>query len=432
MSAMATGKHWLYNWMDEFDASDAETAQKRLADPRSVARLREHADGQSDDATSLIPLVGSVLAGPGLDRGMGICHSLSCRQVVIDYDFGVPLHYFDYLVMEGPEARRTKLLDEVKSRSDYKDILRSFADDVGVMAYFRKIGLADYTIFVPKRLPCYCSNHFSSYAKESGFDHLVEEGAIDDLAAKVCREGGMEITRTGPREWSTRLVHPQFASNYRRTYLQKTRPKKKEVAASIIRALVFQAVTETAVARMFGTPMSAVSQPEFLWGESAGDQVSAADVALQLRIPVLDALSTEQLIKLREEEYHHFERFRQIVAQAIASLVDKNKTQPASVLAETVWRDTIRPAALDVERRIAASNRSLARKMATGISVSASTGAVGAVAGFPLIAAAGATAAAATLPVAQLLKYFDDRQQVELNDMYFLWKARKVPTHRHH
>ncbi|WP_435210183.1 hypothetical protein [Micromonospora sp. bgisy143] len=429
MLSSLSGKHWLYSWIDEYEATSEDAAKARLAHPEAVSRLAQLARESTLSGAGDVPLVGSVLAGPGLDVGRNVCHSLLCRKHIFDYDIGFMLHYFDYIAMHGPDSKTyLSYLEGKTSRYTLAEFLSTVADDVGVMNYIRRIGLANYVVFVDKNLPCYCQNHFREYAEDAGLSELIEPGRIEEIAEKISRDGGISLRHSGSKQWGVVLTHPLFSDSIVHTFQQKTRPKKREVAAGVIRESLFFAVVETAVAKRLGTPLASVAQTDFIYQARKQTKMTPADVALNLNIPVLQGLPTAQLIRLREHEYDHFERFRQVLTEAITTSVEKSTSDSPAVVAETVWRDKLRPAMRDIERRIEASNRSLTRKIGTGIAVGAIASAVGTVAGFPLLAAAGATAAM-TLPLPQVLKYFDDRQQIELGDMYFLWRAQRAHAH---
>ncbi|RSM56605.1 hypothetical protein DMB66_33905 [Actinoplanes sp. ATCC 53533] len=134
-------------------------------------------------------------------------------------------------------------------------------------------------------------------------------------------------------------------------------------------------------------------------------------------------METAELLKLRESEYEHFERFRKTLVEAIAEAIEKATTEDPEKIARSVWRDTIEPEVADIQSKISASKRSLSFKLAAGIAVGSATTAFGALAAMPFVITAGIAAAAT--PLLQAYKYFDDRQAVELSQMYFLWKASK-------
>jgi hypothetical protein len=104
-----------------------------------------------------------------------------------------------------------------------------------------------------------------------------------------------------------------------------------------------------------------------------------------------------------------------------------------------VWREKIKPQAVDLERKIEASNRSLKRKLLTGVSIDAGSAAIGGIVGAvtgtvggSIGAGIGVVAGAiATLPkmMPYISKFFDERQDFEGSGAYFLWKAGRVRSH---
>ncbi|RLQ08753.1 hypothetical protein EAD96_04485 [Micromonospora sp. BL1] len=107
--------------------------------------------------------------------------------------------------------------------------------------------------------------------------------------------------------------------------------------------------------------------------------------------------------------------------EAIDETIDKHETTAPETIAGLVWRNTIEPSIADIEAKLNASKRSLALKTAAGLTVGAVTTAFGALAALPFVVTAGI--AAASTPLLQAYKFFDDKQAVEMSDMYFLWKA---------
>jgi hypothetical protein len=428
------GAHWLFDWIDEFEATDSKSARSRLADKGARDRLHQLATNHRPVDVSHVPLTGTVLAGFDLDVGRGACHNLSCRKSNFDTDMAALFHYFDYVVMRGPSApvlaAWVEYVDGKHPRGEKfdLDLARALADDIGVMNYLRSTGIANYAIFVDLEEKCPCKRHFLEQAKDIGLTHLADPKFAKRIAADILRAGSLDVERIGPNRWGASLKGPNYSSNIRTWYTLKKPPTKRWLSEQLVKEALYGSVAEAAIAKELGTPLASIAQPEFMDLEQRGRKIAANEVALHLNIPVLSSIPTADLLRLRGEEYAHFERFRQVLTEAIQTTIDKSGSDSPAVIADEVWRNKIRPAVADIDRRIEASNKAIRRKAVAGLSIGAIAATFGALAGFPLIAAAGAAAAIGT-PLPQIFKSIEDRQQVELADMYFLWKAKQ--SHKH-
>jgi hypothetical protein len=147
--------------------------------------------------------------------------------------------------------------------------------------------------------------------------------------------------------------------------------------------------------------------------------VIESDVAFNLQLPTLNNLPLSELLKIRQDEWVYFDRFRQSLKEAIRQRVSSDAASPA-VVAEQIYEDVIEPGLNDVTRRLDVVQKALDRKLATGIAIGGLITTVGVITGAPLIIGAGIAAMGSSVPVAQ--KYFDDKGSIELADMYFLWR----------
>ncbi|MGA3538496.1 hypothetical protein ACK8GE_04250 [Micromonosporaceae bacterium DT194] len=423
---MATGTHWLYQWIDEFDISESRPAREIVKYPGAVNRLYEIAkSGSNTKSGSADRLVvgGALIAGPGMDTGVTMCSMPACRIRVADQEFGQLLHYFDYFVMQGPDPKNYLSLFEQKRVRDWLSILlRRLDSDVRYLLHLRAIGLTDYIIFANKP-EIEIDDVFPARLHQVGLGHLIDVREIEKIAKDISREGGIKVAQLGARRWSVELVHPLFEGTLGRTIERKTRPNKIEVAARIITGHVLDLLADVAAAEEFSAPLASLVQPRFFESARSTTTLSVDQVALNLQIPVLLGLETRDIVSLRESEYEHFERFRAALAESIQLTIEKHESDTPERIANLVWRDKIEPAIADIDSKIKSSGKSLALKAAAGLTVGAATTAFGALAALPFVVTTGVAAAAT--PLIQAYKFFDDRQAIELSDMYFLWKARR-------
>lgn len=440
MAGQGAGEHWLYDLIDDFEL-DSNNVHGRLKSADFRKKLFD-ALGESDEFDpSQVPLSGAVVAGIGLDlASWATCSDYRCRIRTADQEFPQVLHYFDSAVMEGPSRGRYR--DYIASTKHSEQAARFFEmieDDVRLMLHLRKIGLAPY-IFFQKRVDCYCPSHMAEKAKDLGLGSLVDADYLTRIAKDISRQGRVSITQAGSRLWYGKVWTPQFSESVGAPYYRKTKPKKYEVALDVIGSHVHETLYNAVTATELRAPLSSLGDEHFFVPPADAAGLTVDDVALRVKIPILLGLSTEQFIKLREEEYDHFISFRKILRQAIEQTISQAQTGSPDTAAEKVWREAIQPQVVDLERKIAASNRSIARKLFTGVTYGAASvgvgsvlGAVSASLGTPLGAVLGAAAGtAAVLPTTLPLvtKYFEEKQQFETDGAYFVWKASKISSHR--
>ncbi|MGC5318525.1 hypothetical protein ACPXB5_07260 [Micromonospora arida] len=422
----SAGNHWLYQWIDEYEAKSVADVADRMKNGGAASRLQElAARGQNTEASD-IPLSLTVVAGPGLEpEAPGMCADYECQQRNIDLNFGNVLHYFDYVTMEGPSARLyNSRINNASKKRDFELTEWFLGQDVLLLNHIRNIGLADYVVFSPKA--CYCRQHLKEKANDIGLAHLVDDEMVEDLAKLVSREGNVHLVQDGPRTWYASIRHPLFDGLAGSQIRQKTRPKKTEAAASLIRNWLSAAVIDAATARGLEAPLASFGSTSFFDRMQAAnpEKMSIDDVGARIKIPALVGLSTKSLIELRNNEYHHFEKFRGALREAIAETIEKSESDSPDRVAEMVWQSKIRPAVADIERKIAASDTAFRFKLGAAVGVGSIAAAIGLVASLPWLIGVGTLAAATPLP--QFFKATEDRQQIKSSDMYFLWKAKRA------
>ncbi|RAN93335.1 hypothetical protein LAH08_06365 [Micromonospora noduli] len=418
---LAVGQHWLYDWIDEFEVTETSDLHAIIKYPGAVSRLYELATASLANRFDAGPLNGAVVAGSGMDIRSGMCDAFTCRNRIVDRNFGQLLHYFDYFVMEGPLASAyANLFKTTRDKKWLDRLLLLLRNDVPFLLHLRTIGLDKYVVFAGKR--ALTATEFHARLTASGLGNLWEPEELECLAREISRDGGVEVRQAGPRTWKVALRHPLFSGMPGHIYERKTRPKKVEAAIDIITSFVRAKIIDGATSELYKAALADLLHAEFFeQPQESGSKAQVDQVALSLNIPVLDRLKTRDIITLRESEHEHFERFRAVLVEAIAETIDKHENVPPEEIAGLVWRNTIEPSVAEIEAKLKASKRSLALKAAAGLTVGAATAAFGTLAALPFVVTAGI--AAASTPLLQAYKFFDDKQAIEVSEMYFLWKA---------
>jgi hypothetical protein len=149
-------------------------------------------------------------------------------------------------------------------------------------------------------------------------------------------------------------------------------------------------------------------------------------IAFQLRLPVVDGLSTKDLLALREEEGDAFDAFRSSLREAIQERIRIGEPSNTDSLAAEVEQDVIEPALIDIQRRLAAAEKLLNKKQSVNVALAALSTVCGLVGqpelGMGVYLAAGGSAVNAEF------KYMEEKRDVSLEGMYFLWSAKQHAT----
>ena len=387
--------------------------------------------GQQEKASDLRSVALSMaIGGSGFDirNGDGGCSHFECRAHTIDHQAAEVFHFFDYLVMQGPDAEGYHhSIDRVKSDEQFHAFTIGVAYDVQTLLHLRRIRASDYVFFIDKPA-AFCKDHYFEGIGDLGLTHLMDPDALTDVAKRLARTGAVSVEEVGPSRYIYRYDHPLLNGLPLVMHYGRKIPKYKVVEGVLVDYL-FAMLGDLVASRASGSPLVRTAPVALFDGTIAPSEVTVQEVAARLTLPVLSELDTESLIKLREYEYAHFERFRSALTIAIAETIEKTKEARRSPqeIAAIVLQEHIRPALADIERKLAASSTSMTRKLLAGLSVGATSVAFGALAAMPSIATAGIVtaglgAAATTLP--HIYKHFEDRQSIESTaDMFFLWKT---------
>lgn len=126
------------------------------------------------------------------------------------------------------------------------------------------------------------------------------------------------------------------------------------------------------------------------------------------------------IVKVRQDEWEYFERFRLALTAAIQERIGQNDTSPQ--VADRVYVDVIEPSLMDLDRRLRSAERALTRKVGVSMAVGAVTTVVSLLIGAPLEIGLGLVGVA-SLQAGH--KYWEDRGRIELSDMYFLWSLER-------
>ncbi|MEJ3748457.1 hypothetical protein WEI85_34885 [Actinomycetes bacterium KLBMP 9797] len=415
-------QHWLLQWMDEFGATDRSTVAARLKSSDSVSRLFDLAVSHRTVDYSTVPLSNVVVAGPWLDPSATfMCSGINCQKRHIELNFGRVLHYFDFVMLEGPSASAFAIaLAKASMKRDFSRLSYGLGASVEFLQYVRSIGLDKHLIFADK--VCGCRPHLLEGAEKIDAKPLVDLAELDRLAKQLAKDGGVKVKPDGPDRWYGVVTHPNFRGTSGHIFKQSEEPRREDVARWLLDSWLQSAVYDSATAQQLGAPLVSLAPSPIFDRTTDVQTISVDDVAARIRIPALESLPLRDLIALRNHESDQFIRFRAVLREAIAETLEKGDTDSPERIAEKVWQNKVKPAVADINRKIAANNRSLRDKLIAASAVGTVAGAIGAVATMPWLIGIGLVAAGA--PLHQYFKAREERQKIEAeNDMYFMWKV---------
>jgi hypothetical protein len=414
--SMADG-FWLYEWIDNCGIRDFDHAQRLLSDKVALADLRERAEAIKYTTE---PLLASeqptVLAGCGLDlSGHLSCFHWDCAKEQLDKLFNRVWHYFDRIVVVGPSAY--DISNEWKYRSEMPSRLPVY---VRLLLYIREIGAEELLVFRQK--PPACTAHLPEHLIETGL-----QGAMSDaekIIPKLVAEAEIKIDRHGDH-CHYAFSHPTFVHN---AWGELETPAgikvgSEEVARAVVARHLAALNSDLRAAEILRCSLGASEpfQAQAIRGIRA--EVPSADVALQLQLPVVNGIDLKTLLKLRNDERDSFNRFRRALEKAIELRLTCADATEHTTLAAEIQGDVVEPALSEISLRLKSASRVLARKAIESVTIGTLATLCGIYAN-PVLA--GGVIPAINGLINARHKYLDEKREISLSEMYFLWSA----THR--
>lgn len=425
-------EYWLGQWVDEYEVTSSEQALRVLDLPGPMSRLAELAGAAPTyrDPAEPIPDL-SVAAGRGIDlSGYMACGAFECMQKAVDATFPNIFHYFDHIILEGTSPRwfLNCLRDWPKSR--HSELHRDIAEDVAIILYLREIGAYKYSIFREKPQG-FCSKHMNQYAKEYKVPAYRDSVALHSATERLSAEAKFDMKwRKGV--WTFWVTHDFFSEPASSTIARgkKRPPKPEEMAETVINRFTGGSLADIVFANKIGAPLARVIDTKWIDSKEGGSSANEGDVALHLELPVIDGIAIRDLLMLREDEKPFFDKFRAALRKAIEAQIQQNASAAPQAVARSVIREYIEPTLADIDTRLKVNQKKLSRKIGASLAVGAAVTSAGLIGALPLLVDTGVVAMAASLP--HIYQYFEDYgEKVELNDLYFLWKAKKVASSGH-
>jgi hypothetical protein len=412
----------IFDWVRELPVKeDTELLRLFTKDRRIFEEFEELVAQVPTVETPVAAPERTLVAGRGLDLSGDLdCRAWKCRQKQVDQVFRRMWHYFDRVVIVG--AHQTELPPDLETEDNFF-AADAVASDLRLMMYLVEIGAADIVELRHKAPPC--TVHVAEHANEAGIPDALT--AVDDLTPTLAAEADMDYNRHDDH-FHYALTHPlfehtiwgvAFPKNPRITADAKIRDA---IARSAVERHLAYLSSDVAAARQLGCPLgSTIRLHQHMLGApvALADPVPAA--LYQLELPVLDNIDVATLLELRASEQEHFDRFRDSLRTAVRSRIEAAPDADTHTIAREVQEDVIEPALNDIRLRLKTAEAALNRKRKLPTAVGALLTGCGVLSGQPLLVAAGLSTCAPLFSAAA--RFEDDRREVELSEMYFLWRA---------
>ena len=375
-----------------------------------------------------------VVAGRGIDLSGELTGADEGELLnEVDRAFGATWHYFDEMIVEGLSARRYA---KMVSNGDLALARRRAREHCLLLLHLREIGALGSVVFRQKPDPCVRHGKDVDKLEAAGIKRILDDrvNVVQTLAEGVLHEIEDHYAYGGHFHYT--YEHPLVG--VRTGHLEGSPVGRSEaelkqwISGDIFDLFAEFAAVDVSVASELSAPL-AISSPmlDSILTSSGGKRGAATgsvagEVAIEIGVPILRGVSASDLLKIREDEADAFERFRVALRAAISELLKRGDDATDSTrVAGRVIDDFLVPALHDIDQRLNIALKTLARKSVANISVGSAVVAVGLIAGIPLLLPAG-IALGMMVPGVNLGKYIEEKSEVELADMYFLWKLQNL------
>jgi hypothetical protein len=303
-----------------------------------------------------------------------------------------------------------------------------------LLLYFRNIGADDLLLFAEKGRR-WCEDCGRLVLSEIGF-HSPDayEAYLEDLTDRMVRECEFGPSKGGYFP-AFKIYHPEFFDEPMDGILsgsasaRSLKKRKRSLIAEVVSRNVDQLIADIGLALQWQSPLGSTNKfhRQILRHNISGTE--EAQVAFNVKLPVLRNVNPVLLIRIRQEEAEHFIAFRRSLQLAIRERLQATPDKDPAMLAAQIQSEVIQPQLDNIARRLRAAQKLLVQKSATRVAVSVLTTTCGLLTANPLMITTGAGAAMTALPAVD--KYLDDRRDIALSDMYFAWQAQKHAAEEH-
>jgi hypothetical protein len=349
------------------------------------------------------------------------CPSPTCRRQQVDVLFRHAWHYFDRVLL--PDGIGELLLHPPRGW-DQADILEVLLHRIDLVLYIQQLGAIDLVYYYPRTQQA-IENFAENLHPEQGAQWAEAWRGVE---ATLASEGLCHFERLGPRWFRVDFSDPLLGVTSKFQFkLDKAESASEEsLRAKVVHSVMHRHISyleeDLQVWRMLGAPFGAAVWSHERVLSRIGGVPGAAEILFHLSLPSLAHVPIRELIAVRAAEGESFKTFRSALTKAARELVTLRSVSDPEDAAAEISREIVEPELARLKQRLRAAQRALARKTAVSVALAGLTITCGLLLGVPLLAGVGTLTSGAGVGTAAF-KYLDEKQLIELTDMYFLWKA---------
>lgn len=421
-------QYWLLDWLDSEGLGDTDVACGVLRTKEGQARFALAAEEALNQAMLPERQVNSLLAAGSWNlSGQQSCSAPQCLKSTVDQLILTTWHYFERVIVSGLDPSRVgQRVEGTAAKARSEELVRGHIE---AALYVRDIGAEEFLFF--QRPTQLCVHHLDAHAGEAGLVSAVE--AAQALGEELAEGYTLELRQTFKGHLYG-FSHP--ALTYIKTgYVteEQRREKKalgKELAFHEARILTAGFVRSAALANSTRSVLGQLTSvnSRVLPAVPIGE-VTAGDIALNIKLPILHGLTAKELLRIKEHEADEFEVFRGALKTAIELRLARLPEEDAASVADSVTHDVLNPALRNLGRRLALSRRLLGSRSGATVVAGGLVTTVGLFA-FAPVTVPGLVIAAGGLANG-INDYLKEKRDVEMADLHFLWRVSDMAAGRH-
>jgi hypothetical protein len=414
--------YWLFGWLEARRVKTRTELNYLLGSKAILHELRDVAEQWADSGPS-VPTSGfNLVAGTGLRLDdLLTCPSFACRRQQVDVLFRHAWHYFDRILLPDGVGHQLRY-----GRFDANGFfLENLSNWIALAMYIRDLEATNLVCFYPKHgLPP--KGFLKMELGEENYRSF--RGAREEVHQRIIEEGEFTFTQKSPSMVHVSFNDPLLAVG---TELDLTVQAEQGTNKSNLRKATAREILKEhldfftedlhAKSHLAGTLGSVVWTHELLLTRIG--QPKARDVVLRMSLPSINRVPVKELIAIRESEGDSFASFRNALTSAAQKMTASTQNASAHDLSEQIVQDLVQPELVKIEARLRSARKTLKRKTALSLAVGALATKCGLLLGLGPTAGPIGIGAAAAGSMAAGAKYLEEKQSIELSDMYFLWKA---------
>jgi hypothetical protein len=203
---------------------------------------------------------------------------------------------------------------------------------------------------------------------------------------------------------------------------------RHKMANSFLEDHFYSLSSDVGASKKYNVPLGLGDLAFLPFSDAVQPDRSIDRLALEVGLPILRGVDLKRLIKLRRDEKPHFDRFRVALRKAMRERLESSDQSDLPKVAREIVQDLLQPEIRRIENALRSANKLFLSKAGQTIVLGALSTVVGLFVGNPLLTAA--LVAAGLSPSATTLlnaahRRSEQRQEVKLSNMYFVWKAQK-------